>query len=59
MEALSDWQGKLVFISQFYNHAQWLKVLAGHWTISYPEPSNFLPRMLDENEGLWKGPMFR
>ena len=24
-------------------------------TISYPEPSNFLRRMLDENEGLWKG----
>ena len=24
-------------------------------TISYPEPSNFLLRMLDVNEGLWKG----
>ena len=23
--------------------------------ISYPEPSSFLLRMLDENEGLWKG----
>ena len=23
--------------------------------ISYPEPSNFLRRMLDGNEGLWKG----
>ena len=26
-------------------------------TISYIEPSNFLRRMLDENEGLWKGPV--
>ena len=24
-------------------------------SISYPEPSNFLQHMLDENEGLWKG----
>ena len=23
--------------------------------ISYPEPTNFLRRMLGENEGLWKG----
>ena len=23
--------------------------------ISYPEPSNFLRRMLNEDEGLWKG----
>ena len=25
--------------------------------ISYPEPANFLQRMLNENEGLWKGPV--
>ena len=25
--------------------------------ISYPEPSDFLRRMLDEKEGLWKGPV--
>ena len=25
------------------------------WPISYTEPSNFLQRMVDENEGLWKG----
>ena len=25
--------------------------------ISFPEPAKFLPRMLDENEGLWKGPV--
>ena len=24
---------------------------------SFPEPSNFLRCMLDENEGLWKGPV--
>ena len=24
---------------------------------SYPESSNFLRRVLDENEGLWKGPV--
>ena len=28
-------------------------------TISYPDPSSFLLRMLDENEGLWKGPILR
>ena len=27
--------------------------------ISYPEPSNFFQRILDENEGLWKGPILR
>ena len=27
--------------------------------IAYPEPSSFLLRMLDENEGLWKGPILR
>ena len=27
--------------------------------ISYPEPSNFFQRILDENEGLWKGPTLR
>ena len=25
--------------------------------ISYPEPANFLRRMLDEKEGFWKGPV--
>ena len=30
-----------------------------HIAISYSEPSNFLLRMLDENEGLWKGPILR
>ena len=30
-----------------------------HYTISYPETSSFLLRMLDENEGLWKGPILR
>ena len=27
--------------------------------ISYPEPSSFLQRMLDEKEGLWKGPVLK
>ena len=27
--------------------------------LSYPVPSNFLRRMLDENEGLWKGPVLK
>ena len=31
----------------------------GDYAISYPEPSNFLRRMLDENEGLWKGPLLK
>ena len=29
------------------------------FAISYPEPPNFLRRMLDENEGLWKGPVLK
>ena len=29
-------------------------IVAGHWTTSFPEPANFLRRMLDENEGSGK-----
>ena len=28
-------------------------------SISFPEPANFLRRMLDESKGLWKGPILR
>ena len=36
------------------SHARNLRLLC-RAPISYPEPSNFLQRLLDENEGLWKG----
>ena len=35
----------------------WQKGIIDQCPISYPEPSNFLRHMLDENEGLWKGPV--
>ena len=36
-------------------------LLVGNWSqpMSYPEPSSFLLRMLNENERLWKGPILR
>ena len=41
----TDFNFMLIGLSQFHNHAQDFAksdpILAGHWTISYPEPSNF------------------
>ena len=43
-----------------FSYCAWLwNWLIRNTTISYPEPSSFLLRMLDENEGLWKGPVLK
>ena len=51
-----------VLINRASHHCDPSSILWAHtWAVigwsqsSYPEPSNFLQRMLDVNEGLWKG----
>ena len=46
-------------LSTFYCACLKSFLVFGVGPISYPEPSNFLQRMLDENEGLWKGPVLK
>ena len=59
---------RAAFSLKLYEHSSWFSFIyarlpkekqSGLNSISYPEPSNFLQRMLDENEGLWKGLVFR
>ena len=46
-------------LSTFYCACLKSFLVFGVGPISYPEPSNFLLHMLDENEGLWKGPVLK